>query len=81
MDAFLDLPRHIGILGPVMNYDHRDYFTSGQDVIDAFTAFAAGLALAVTSIQPAPGTWRIVNRHGDRPFAHLSLIGDIILYR
>ncbi len=48
MDAFLDLPRHIGILGPVMNYDHRDYFKSGQDVTDAFTAFAAGLALAVT---------------------------------
>jgi len=48
MDAFLDLPRHIGILGPVMNYDHRDYFMSGQDVTDAFTAFAAGLALAVT---------------------------------
>ena len=48
MDAFLDLPRHVGILGPVMNYDHRDYFMSGQDVTDAFTAFAAGLALAVT---------------------------------
>jgi len=95
MDAFLDLPRHIGILGPVMNYDHRDYFMSGQDVTDAFTAFAAGLALAVTdadcpaalqaaraarkvitvgrspdadyritSIQPALGAWRIVNRQG-----------------
>jgi len=93
MDAFLDLPRHIGILGPVMDYDHRDYFMSGQDVTDAFTAFAADLALAVTdadcpaalqaaraarkiisvgrspdadyritSIQPALGTWRIVNR-------------------
>jgi UDP-N-acetylmuramate--alanine ligase len=48
MDAFLDLPRDIGILGPVMDYDHRDYFMSGQDVTDAFTAFAAGLTLAVT---------------------------------
>ena len=48
MDAFLDLPRHIGILGPVMNYDHRDYFKSRLDVTDAFTTFAAGLTLTVT---------------------------------
>ena len=88
-------PWLIGILGPVMDYDHRDYFMSGQDVTDAFTAFAADLTLAVTdadcpaalqaaraarqvitvgrnpdadyritSIQPALGTWRIVDRHG-----------------
>lgn len=46
-DAFLALPRSIGILGPVMNYDHRDYFRSEHDVSDAFTAFAAGLELAI----------------------------------
>jgi UDP-N-acetylmuramate--alanine ligase len=47
MHAFLALPRSIGILGPVMDYDHRDYFRSAHDVSDAFTAFAAGLELAI----------------------------------
>ena len=47
-DAFLDLPRHIGILGPVMDYDHRDYFGPGRPVTESFTAFAASLDLAVT---------------------------------
>lgn len=47
MDAFLSLPRSIGILGPVMDYDHRDYFRTERDVSDAFTAFAAGLELAI----------------------------------
>ncbi len=46
-DAFLDLPRHIGILGPVMDYDHRDYFGPGRPVTESFTAFAASLDLAV----------------------------------
>jgi UDP-N-acetylmuramate--alanine ligase len=46
-DAFLDLPRHIGILGPVMDYDHRDYFGPGRPVTESFTAFAADLDLAV----------------------------------
>ncbi len=46
-DAFLDLPRHIGILGPVMDYDHRDYFGPGRPVTESFTAFAASLGLAV----------------------------------
>lgn len=46
-DAFLDLPRHIGIIGPVLDYDHRDYFSPGRPVTESFTAFAAGLDLAV----------------------------------
>ena len=46
-NAFLDLPRHIGILGPVMDYDHRDYFGPGRPVTESFTAFAASLNLAV----------------------------------
>jgi UDP-N-acetylmuramate--alanine ligase len=47
MHAFLALPRSVGILGPVMNYDHRDYFRSDHDLGDAFTEFAAGLELAI----------------------------------
>jgi UDP-N-acetylmuramate--alanine ligase len=47
MNAFLDLPRTIGILGPVMDFDHRDYFSSTRAVADAFTAFAAELELIV----------------------------------
>jgi UDP-N-acetylmuramate--alanine ligase len=46
-DAFLDLPRHIGIIGPVVDYDHRDYFGPDHPVTESFTAFAAGLDLAV----------------------------------
>ena len=46
-DAFLDLPRHIGIIGPVIDYDHRDYFGPGRPVTESFTAFAADLDLAV----------------------------------
>jgi UDP-N-acetylmuramate--alanine ligase len=46
-NAFLDLPRHIGILGPVLDYDHRDYFGPGRPVTESFTAFAADLDLAV----------------------------------
>jgi UDP-N-acetylmuramate--alanine ligase len=46
-NAFLDLPRHIGIIGPVVDYDHRDYFGPGRPVTESFTAFAAGLDLAV----------------------------------
>ena len=46
-NAFLDLPRHIGIIGPVLDYDHRDYFGPGRPVTESFTAFAADLDLAV----------------------------------
>ena len=58
MNAFLDLPRHIGIIGPVMDYDHRDYFGPGRQVTDSFSAFAAGLELAVADADsPAALIW------------------------
>ncbi len=48
----LGLPRHIGIIGPVMNYHHCDYFGPGpRPVAESFTAFAADRAgvIAVTA--------------------------------
>lgn len=51
MNAFLDLPRHIGILGPVMDYDHRDYFGPARPVTGSFAAFAAALDLAVADAE------------------------------
>lgn len=54
MNAFLAIPRSIGIIGPVMDYDHRDYFQSPRDISDAFSAFAAGLDLAIADADSPP---------------------------
>jgi UDP-N-acetylmuramate--alanine ligase len=67
MDGFLSLPRTIGVLGPVMAFDHRDYFSTAAEVTDSFTAFAAALDLVVvdadsaTAIQAARAARRVIS--------------------
>jgi UDP-N-acetylmuramate--alanine ligase len=77
-DAFLDLPRHIGIIGPVMDYDHRDYFGPGRPVTESFTAFAADLDLVIADADnpaalQAAGAARTVISVGTSPDAEYRI--------